>query len=456
VTTAVERIAGEEYTWATATNVAWDSPEHEGSEFGSFAINLWQLTCSTPLSVLDSVFKGKLFFKNFAESLGLIDSSKKSVHLPFARNLHLCESYTDLIDFNLRFVESLAIADRTRFATSLELVDEFSVASSHAKTAQFYREFSSAFGLSDALANAFGLSRTEYLVVEPTHRKQGAKSISQALSVIDQAPIKNVTKHSIQPFVISDFKAHVWDAYLAFETQLALESVDSRQATVSTFEYFDITHESDWREITRNSITPLLISEAWGRTAKYNRDLIEGLGIADPISFAVEHRIYEFARIYAGLERAGDLAVSDMILSNGDLSLDAFKQMIEYGRPAGYSNWRDFMPGDYEYQKAMFRAVLSSKNSDRGMLTNIQAVVDVPDIIDRGSATIEVAANGVRVNFNREFHIIPEVVLTTKGGVGVPATPDVVDIDLLGFTAIMRTPDGALSSGVFAWAAHGY
>ena len=85
--------------------------------------------------------------------------------------------------------------------------------------------------------------------------------------------------------------------------------------------------------------------------------------------------------------------------------------------------------------------------------------MNVPDVIDRGSARILVAADGVYVEFEREYHIIPEITLTSKGGVGTnPTAAELVGAPtLLGFTAKLRdTMTGELVAGTFTWASHGY
>lgn len=155
--------------------------------------------------------------------------------------------------------------------------------------------------------------------------------------------------------------------------------------------------------------------------------------------------------------RAADMVISDMIVGNGDMHIEDFDDFIRYGNAPGYTKWRDFVPGDYEYQEALIRAVLESKNSDRGMLTGLQISIDVPDLIDRGSATITSASTGVTVTYGKNFHIIPEITLATKGGVdGTTLTPHLVSATKTSFVVKMKDQTGALAAGSFTWAAHGY
>ena len=158
--------------------------------------------------------------------------------------------------------------------------------------------------------------------------------------------------------------------------------------------------------------------------------------------------------------RQGDLVISDMIISGaGEFTMADFEDFLTYGNVPGYEKWRDFIPGDYEYREAMFRVVLQSKNADRGLLTNLQATIDVPDLIDRGSATIVSAATGITVTYNRTFHIVPEITLAARGGSGGnPVAPEFNGAPTKSsFSVRLRdTVTGAFVTGSFTWAAHGY
>jgi hypothetical protein len=153
------------------------------------------------------------------------------------------------------------------------------------------------------------------------------------------------------------------------------------------------------------------------------------------------------------------MIISDIMISSGDMTMPYFEDFLKYGNVPGYEKWRNFIPGDYEYREAMIRVVLESKNADRGLLTNLQATIDVPDVLDRGTATVTVAANGATVTFNRTFHITPEITLATRSGASSnPVVPEYNGVPTkTGMTIRLRdTVTGVFVTGSFTWAAHGY
>lgn len=199
--------------------------------------------------------------------------------------------------------------------------------------------------------------------------------------------------------------------------------------------------------------------EAFSRTAAFSRNFAEGFFVAESVAKTYALKLNETLTVFNVLRRAGDLVISDMMMSAvEDMTMSDFERFLSYGNVPGYHAWRDFIPGDYEYREAMVRVVLESKNSDRGLLTGMQMAVDVPDVIDRGTATITDAANGLEVEYNRPFHIVPEITLAARGGVGNPTIPEFYGTpSTTSFRVRLRdSVTGLFVTGKFTWAAHGY
>lgn len=209
-----------------------------------------------------------------------------------------------------------------------------------------------------------------------------------------------------------------------------------------------------------NKSETLTVVESCLNSVGFVREFVETMTVADTLANTYGLNKAEAFAMVDAWRRQGDLVISDMMISGaGDMTMADFEDFLKYGNVPGYEKWRDFIPGDYEYREAMFRVVLQSKNADRGLLTNLQATVDVPDLIDRGSATITVAANGIAVTYNRHFHVVPEITLAARGGSGGnPIAPEFYGSPTTtGFTVRLRdTVTGVFVTGSFTWAAHGY
>ncbi|CAN1541624.1 hypothetical protein MCEMAEM4_01800 [Burkholderiaceae bacterium] len=145
-----------------------------------------------------------------------------------------------------------------------------------------------------------------------------------------------------------------------------------------------------------------------------------------------------------------------MIVASTEITEQDFMDILESGHPPGYTNFRDFIQGDYTYQRALFRAVITSNNADRGYIDGLRVTVDVPDVFDRGTAQVVNAANGVFVGFSRMFRVSPEVTLTFKGGTTVAVPRILGSVSTAGFTAVLENTTGVRVTGAISWVAQGY
>lgn len=225
-----------------------------------------------------------------------------------------------------------------------------------------------------------------------------------------------------------------------------------------TDEYFTVTESGFKKDIALGIAEALQFVETFGRAVAFKLALAESLSFAEAISKAFALNKSEAFALFEEYRRRGNAVISDMIAATGDITALDFQNIVDAGHAPGFAPFRDFVPGDYEYQQAIFRAVLESINSDRARITKLNVQVDVPDVFDSGSAIIAPAnaSTGVRVNFARSFHIIPEITMTLKGGT-VVAIPKSVSPDAAGFTAMLIDPaTGNGVAGEITWAAHGY
>jgi hypothetical protein len=168
------------------------------------------------------------------------------------------------------------------------------------------------------------------------------------------------------------------------------------------------------------------------------------LKLNDALSLAEQYR------------RHANGVISDMIVASTEITEQDFMDILESGHPPGYTNFRDFIQGDYTYQRALFRAILTSSNADRGYIDGLRVTVDVPDVFDRGTAQVVNPNNGASVFFARQFRVVPEVTLTFKGGTTLAVPRILGTISTTGFTAVLENTSGVRVSGAISWVAQGY
>jgi hypothetical protein len=188
----------------------------------------------------------------------------------------------------------------------------------------------------------------------------------------------------------------------------------------------------------------------------YRRNLTESLSVSDALRKALRLNAREALALAEQYRRHANGVISDMIVGTTEITEQDFAAIVEAGHPPGYTDFRDFIQGDYTYRRALFRAVLNSRNSDRGFIDALRVTVDVPDIFDRGTTQITDAAAGAAIYFSRSFRVAPEVTMTHKGGTAVAIPRLLGAVTTTGFTAVLENSSGTRVTGSFTWIAQGY
>jgi predicted phage tail protein len=160
-------------------------------------------------------------------------------------------------------------------------------------------------------------------------------------------------------------------------------------------------------------------------------------------------------RLWNGADPKSRMVVSDLILGNVDLLLADFQKTVDNGHAPGFDEFRPFIFADHEYQTAIYRTVMMSTSTDRCRVKDFTVTVDVPDVIDRGDASVVTAATGVTVTFARKFMVTPTITPVMRGGT-VVGTPYVDSASETGCVIKIKDPGGTLVAGDVSWTAAGY
>jgi len=393
-TVNVSSSPGANYTW-TSGKFAWSSAT-AGKNWTTAYPAVYALSVATDLSFAELV--QKLGIKSNSESLAFSDKSSRALALNKYENLNFVETYTDLIAFVLRFVESLTFTEKYARTGTKAVFETFQVG--------------------EGLARQLVLRKYETLALAETYTDLIAYilRVSESLS-FSEKPSKGMTKPQAENFRLSD----------------ALVKSQVKQIS----EAFSL-------------------AEALGRTVAYRRAISEGFAIGEAIRRAQTLKLSEAFGLAEQYRRRANGVISDMIVANTEITEQDFMDILESGHPPGYTNFRDFIQGDYTYQRALFRAILTSSNADRGYIDGLRVTVDVPDVFDRGTAQVVTASSGVAVVFVRTFRVSPEVTLTFKGGTTVAIPRILGSVTTAGFTAILENTSGARVTGAISWVAQGY
>lgn len=357
-------------------------------------------------------------------------------------------SYTMAVTEDAVFAESIANKTTIAKSESFAFAEEINkgIGSNQAESVTF----------AESSANSFGQQLSETLSFAELLANSPSVSLSETFAFAEA----RVSGIGLNP---SEAVAFAENRSMSFGQVLA-ESIGIADGPDMTFgkslsEAFATT-DSLANVYGLNNSEAFAVAETYLNSVGFIRVFAETVAFSEALAKNYGLKPYEAFAIVDAWRRQGDLVISDMMISGaGDFTMTDFEDFLKYGNVPGYEKWRDFIPGDYEYREAMFRVVLTSKNADRGLLTNLQATVDVPDLIDRGSATITNAAAGIAVSYNRTFHVVPEITLAARGGSGGnPIAPEFNGAPTkTSFSVRLRdTVTGVYVTGSFTWAAHGY
>ena len=390
----VTSTPGANYNW-TGAKFNWSSAT-AGKNWTSAYPAVYALSVATDLSFAE--LNQKLGTKALTESVTFGEASSRAVVLQKFEVFSFLETYTDLIAYTLRFMENLSFAEKLTNANIKAVMESFLLA--------------------EGLARSVVMQKFETLSIAETYTDLIAYilRVSESFSFAEVA-----SKASTKPFSES------------FTTTDAL----AKQQIKSISEAFSF-------------------AETFGRTVAFKVSIAEGFSFAESLKRAQILKLSEALSFAEQYRRHANGVVSDMLIATTEITAQDFLDIFEAGHPPGYTNFRDFIQGDYTYQKALFRAILTSTNADRGYIDGLRVTVDVPDIFDRGTASVTNAATGVLVGFARQFRVSPEVTLTFKGGTTVSVPRILGSVSTAGFTAVLENTSGTRVTGLISWVAQGY
>lgn len=444
----VDTAAGPNYTWASAS-FTWGSAA-AGKNWSTAYPAVYALGVAVALGLSESRVNQTV--KGISEPVGFTDGAVKDLLLSRSETFSFSETYADLISFVLHFLEGLALADSEGKELDLQKGELLGWTDQLAQNAS--KSASEVFGVSDIRMLDSVKTLTEPVSFFEAASRSIQKDASEILGFSDGTR-SQIEKTFFEALGFAETYTDLIEYLISVSESLAISSAPQKELTKPLSESFALI-DARVNQLVKGIPEALAIGELLGRTVDYRRNLSEGLNLGDSIAKALAISLPEALAIADQYRRRANGVISDMVISRLAITEQDFRDILDAGHPPGYSNFRDFISGDYTYQRALFRAILETDNADRGYINGLRVTVDVPDVFDRGTAQISDASAGIYVAFTRTFHIAPEVTLTHKGGT-VVATPKIIgSITKSGFTAVLETSAGTRVAGSFIWVAQGY
>ena len=443
----VTQAAGSRYTWGSGS-FTWSSTS-AGKNWDSAYPAEYAFAVAVSLSVLEVA--ARRLTKPVNEALGVSEAHVRRVSLQRFETLGLAETYQDLIAFVLRFVESVALAENLSRKNQKRISETWVHSEYLLKSAS--KNFNSALVLGDGLYRRSTLRQFESLPISESNSRSTTQSHREVLE-FSEGVKRNLVKAIAETLALAETYADLIAFVLRISEGLDFADKPAKNFTKPLLENLNTTDQKKIGTIKRLN-EAIALTEAWGRTVAYRRYLNEGLSVTDALRRALTIKTNEALSLAEQYRRHANGVVSDMIVSILPITEEDFASIVQSGHPPGYTNFRDFIQGDYTYQRALFRAILKSNNADRGYIDALRLTIDVPDIFDRGLADITDATAGITVQFSRSFRFTPQVTMTHKGGT-TTAIPRILGTPTTsGFMAVLEDKTGARVTGSFSWLAQG-
>ena len=447
-TVTVTETQGTRYTWASA-GFTWSSTS-AGKSWTAAYPAVYGIAVAATLAFVQA--GSRSWTKRSSESLPISEGRKNIFTLRESESVGFSETYSDLIAFVLRWVESMAFAEGVAKGNKKQAAESFQAADY--LTRALTKNTGESVAWYESLRQNSIKRLADVLPVSESLQKLIVKNRSESFGLDDDLD-RVITKQVAEAIAFAETYTDLIAFVLRVSESLGISDSGAKQVRKPLIESFG-TSDKVGRQSIKRVAEAVAIGEALGRTVAYRRNLTDGFGVSDALRKAMRLTAREALLLAEQYRRHANGVISDMIVASGEITEDDFAAIVQSGHPPGYTDFRDFIQGDYTYRRALFRAILNARNSDRGFIDALRVTVDVPDIFDRGTAQITDAAIGAVVGFTRSFRVPPEVTVTHKGGTAVAIPRLIGSITTTGFTAVLENTSAARVSGSFTWIAQGY
>jgi len=312
--------------------------------------------------------------------------------------------------------------------------DGFDVAGDGAKTPGKLLDY--AFNVTESMVRVFGKALTDILVFQALMQESSAHSFTDDVTFAVTFE-KVLTRVMYETFAVMDeveYPLWVKERFDIFDVMLRTITAER-----------NFTDGLDFEELFSPlflKVFPTDVDYGEGYDIKLTRRFTESLAVIDTLLRNTNAVIF-------------DLILRDDVLNSQELEENADSP------PVGYTPFKTFYPGDYRFRKTISGVrITGAQNEGQAGIIGLTHVVDVPDITDRGTATVtgaEALGTGEHtVTFAKAFTAAPEVYITWTDG-PTAALPELVSVTTSGFVFILRdiSSPATVVEGSVSWAALG-
>ncbi|CCG43302.1 hypothetical protein [Magnetospirillum molischianum] len=440
---------------------AFDRKFSEAFTTASAVAKAFGLAISQVLAVAEIAAKTPL--KPFVETFGVVVSYWKSIGVNPIEMIRVADSIAMLRVYSRVFDETLALAELGSRGVTRPIREAFRVVD-QAPAKSFSKVNLETLGFAETYTDiiAFIVKVIESITISETPGKTWSHPVTESFGVSDTKVTKIAGLVKNETLTVAEAFRSLKTFYRALLENLGVTDARSSGVYKPIHETIEVG-EGVGKSAALSKAEALAIADLATRASVFQREFQRTFSVSEAVRKTASLRFSEVWRIYDRLVRNANAVLSDVKMTNAaDISVDDFDDLLDRLAPPGYQSFNTFVAGDYTFQKALVRHVLRTESSDRPRITTLRTTVDLPDVFDRGELWLN--AVETTIPFNRVFNALPEVTVSLKAGIaGDPtagitefAVPRITEIGIGYFKVKLMTSAGTLTPGRVSWAAHGY
>lgn len=423
----------------TSRDLTWDSSfaswDSTGVTWDSSILTDWNAVVAVVAGVNE--VRKKTLQRAFDDALGFVEFDVNDLDYTKVYN-----EYPAIGDFVRKLIGenqqvSVGVSQDMSRNISKPIIEAIGTLVNFARSVQSFRSFSENVGFKESFAKELIKRKTDNLKFNDIYNNTFDKGVNEVFGVnVDRDdPTTFGREFATGVLINEDVRKH----YMKYE-----------EAFFGVNEFFD-------KEFLKGILEAVNMVESEADPSDYRRYSTVNVAIATVVSKVLNKAVSSGLELRDFFVRPHVVGVvSDIGLRNIAIAPEEPETQTANEKPHGFTNWEVFQDGDYYYKEALFKLWvknLSPKDVADVKLTNHRIVCDVQDVFDKG--TTGVGSSGSRIYFNRLFHNIP-VVSVTSFNTSEFAIPEITNIQREYFDVRLKKMDGTNAVGSITWNAQGY
>lgn len=399
-----------------------------------------------------------IYKDNKEQIVTISDDERKALGIVRKELIHLTEIYWDNVLFLVHITENIRTSDSVHKFIGTQMYEALNIISTLHNTVSITSKENISFD--ERRLNGLFATMYEKISIADNVRKTLHRTMKEHLTTIRDKLYKHPLKVSKETVTVTDSYKRIWQ--IVKDLREYITTVDKVHRDIYTKKDERIyAADKLLKHIEHRLKDKVSTNESFNRSVDYNRDFSDFIKAGDKLTRKIGKNPMEDILIWDAYIRASNSYIEVLRMVDKAEDEKWFDSMVE--SMPNYEEFSDFYVGDYEYEKACIRLVLSSSLTDSApTIYDVAANIDIDDTDDRGTVKITDTTAATKVYYNKHYYNAPEVQVSVNSGMGnLTVTPyilrtDGIDGNKRYFEVELRNDDGERVAGYISWVSKGW